>query len=272
MPTYQFGFDIRDHVGFALVITRATFTYTVNLASFSASLFYPGLGDSVDYNKFHTTLEAAIAAAAAAAGDPTSASWGVTWSHANSTYAISHGTTVWTATLDIQAQRVLGMAASLGSAQVHTSTVRPYYVIRTSSDSFKSEGPDYEPTEAAPDEEETDDGDAASLSRTTLPVYHDLMQLWEPRAACEPLSATAAVPWTWRDAFKHARAEHAFVLIIAPHAQSSVSWTAADVWAKLKLRANGAVWRSVRSIARPSPLDTFRHIPLKCRVLIRLSD
>ena len=104
-----------------------------------------------------------------------------------------------------------------------------------------------------------------------LGLHHDLIQLWEPRAACEPLSAAAAVPWTWKHAIQHLRAVHPFILVDAPDTQATITYVAADVWARLQLRADGALWKSVRAIAKPA-LDTYRHIPLKCRVLERLSD
>lgn len=275
--TYQFGFELEvDAAGFALDITRGAYTYdTINVASLlavSSGYFYPGIGDGAGYDDFAGKLASAIAAEAVAQGDPLAAFWAVSWSHANSAYTIANTSDTWSATLSVDAQHVLGMAGTLTTNNIQTSTVRPYYVIRPALDSFKSEGPDYEPDSAAPDEEETDDGDAASVVRETMPIYHDLMQLWEPRAACEPLSASASVPWTWKHAVQHARATHPFILLIAPNTQSTVSYVAADVWARLKLRGGAAVWKSQRAIARPSPLDTYRHIPLRCRVLERLSD
>lgn len=269
--TYYTGFDLaQDAPGFSLAITRSTYSYTITIANFATTTFYQPFADGDGYVSFVAALQVAIRAAATTAGDATAADWVVTWMHDMLGIEIGHGVNAWTAVLSADAQHVLGMAANLGSAAAHASTVRPYYAIRPAVDSFKDDAPDQESDGAAPDEEETDDGDSSGLTRTAFPVYHDLTQLYEPKAACEPVSALAAVPWTWRAAVMHLRIHHPFVVITAPDSQSTITYTAADVWARLKLRKDGAVWRPQRSIARPA-LDTHYHVPLRCRVLERLS-
>ena len=267
--TYYFGFDIAsDASGFSLVITRGAYSYTVAAADFpTPTLHVPFTADT--YLGFPAELKALLVSKAATAGDPLSADWGVVWSNAAMAYTVSHSN-AWSATLTSDAQHVLGMATPLGSATTHASTVRPYYAIRPSNDSFKMTRP---PSEAGRDldEEVTDDGDGSSLGPTEYEVHCDLMQLYEPLAASESLSAAASVPWTWRHAIRHARATHPFLVVRAPNTQATITYVAADVWARLKLRGPGAKWRSEYAIARPSVVDTHRHIPLLCRVLEQLA-
>lgn len=273
--TYYFGFNLAlDAGGFSLAITRGAYVYAaITPTEFASSTHLIPFATGTDYGSFAAELQDALQAAATDAGDPIAAQWTVFWQHDTLTfYVFIQAPNTFSAVLSADAQHVLGMAASLGASGDATSTVRPYYVIRPSNDSFKSEGPDSEAESSAPDEEVTDDGRGAGVTRTTFEVHHDVMQLWEPRARCEPLSAVAAIPWTWRAAVAHVRAFHHFVMVTAPATQATITYVAADVWARMQLRAEGAVWRSVRAISKPSPLDTHRHIPLRCRVIERLSD
>lgn len=99
----------------------------------------------------------------------------------------------------------------------YTSTRRPYYVCRSRIDGQSRQSDEYEPSGIAVDGE-ADDGTSYGISRTVAPIYLDWQQPMEqPDDIITPAEnattifrrdAGTVAPWTWQDAWMHARNIH----------------------------------------------------------------
>lgn len=144
----------------------------------------------------------------------------VTWDAVNLAYTIARGSAF---TLEFpntdggnNAADILGFArnTSYASATSHTSVRRPFYVTRSRIDGQSRQSDEYEPNGIAVDGE-ADDGTSYGIARGVAPIYLDWQQPMEqPDAIATPAEnattifrrdAGAIAPWTWQDAWVHAR-------------------------------------------------------------------
>lgn len=160
-------------------------------------------GTTINYLGGEYTAFAAFAAAAV--------SRTVTFSPTTLAYTISSAGDPFTLAFPATAQGnsaadALGFArgASLSSAMSHTSTRRPWYVIRGLMGGKSRSTDEYEPRNVG-DDGEAEDGDSFFIGRSITPLYWDFQVPLEPIEATHRHAATAAVPWTWQHLYAHAR-------------------------------------------------------------------
>lgn len=236
--------------------------------NYTTGTHYHDLVDGTGYTSFAARLQASLEAARVAAGSP--GSWTVAWENDNLRYVITRigAAGSWSATLNTVAQNLLGMAASIGPiAGAHNSTVRPYYVIATTTDAISDSTGERHPEEGIVSVATTLDGQQFAVGVTTRPIHHDWWQYHEPIAAVRIPSATAAVPWTYEHLFTHVSSWEPIVAVWTTSGLGLV-YDDTNVTIRFKLRGDGAAWSPVRWIADS---DERFNVPFRAVVLERLS-
>lgn len=147
--------------------------------------------------------------------DAVSAGNTVTFTVSTLVYKLVRGS-AWTitSTTNTLMRNILGLPLGDGSypisstdegGGVHSisSTRRPYYAIVTAMGGKNQVDDDYEQDGIAEDGEA---GDASyGVAVSAVPEYMDFVIPLEPQAAVKTRWASATVPWTYRDLFRHAR-------------------------------------------------------------------
>lgn len=150
----------------------------------------------------------------------TGGAYTVTFSASNLTYTISNASaftmTFASTTAGDNAANILGFPQNtvLSSATSHVSTRRPFYVTRARIDGQSEQSDEYEPGGCYVDGE-ADNGTSYGIGRLNAPIYLDWKQPMEQPDALTTIAengttvfrrdAAAIAPWTWQDAFVHAR-------------------------------------------------------------------
>jgi hypothetical protein len=235
MRDYYYAWD------FARLQGSPKFRITVSLPSSTNVDFTTGAFAHVSLSSvagapgdFATALDAAMPAAYAVTWDATTGLYTITYSGA---FSLTFPNT----TAGNNAADILGFDRNTvySGAATYTSVRRPYYFIRSHIAGQSRQSDEYEPDGIAVDGE-ADDGTAYGIARLDAPTYLDWTQPFEQPTPAAAISdpgnavfrrdATALIPWTWQDAFEHARN-------FTPIHLRSASSSAGPV---VKMRAEGA--------------------------------
>lgn len=204
---YAAGFSSADLGGLSVVVggvASGTATVTpgtychISLSAVTGGITYRGLAGRVD--------------SALAAVD---AGFECVYNASTYQYTITNPsafTLTWSGDSGAALRRALGFSGNVSSTMSATSDVRPYYLMVPQIAGRSQYTDTYEPDDIA-EEAVADGGDAYIVSRDTDELWCDWVQSMETKEATLARSATAAVPWTWQDFFKHCRGEHPFLVV-----------------------------------------------------------
>lgn len=272
---YEWSFDLAsigpvsltlddDGGGYDVTLTSGTYAHTALTGALdvdgNAVARYAG------YLSFASALESALNTVSSAAGTYTvtyDGSSGYTISHSAGAFYLSFGLSGPGALM----RQVLGFAGDRSASTSHSSDVRPHFVIIPAIEARSQMSDEYEP-DGIVAEAEADDGTPFGVARESAAVWSDWTQAAETETApSSPFAegtpvfrrhATPAVPWTYQDAWRHAReGDHPFLAVDSGTGESAVH----------QFRAEGASFRPVRFAGEDQP---YWSVPFRTRLIGRL--
>lgn len=218
-----------------------------------------------EYTDFATALDTALGG-----------TFSVSFNASTLLYTISAGSAFQITAMNLLMKRLLGfdiLDASLPTASASSvvGTQKAWYAIAPTVEARSDVSDDFEPGQLGADGE-ADDASFVGVSRTSSPVYHDWVQMMEPKSACYTRSSTywtnmgsstvtsggngPTRVWTYEQMFKHARNVSPIYVY-----DSEAGVGTDDMIAQL--RAEGSSWRPERVSANS---DVSWNVPFKARV------
>lgn len=245
-----------------VTITSGTYAHTALTGALDVE------GNAVARYAGYTSFAAALASAMNSASSG-SGTYTVTYSGATG-YTISYSGGAFDINFGIGGglmKAVLGFVDDRDSASSYSSDVRPHFLIIPAIEARSQMSDEYEP-DGIVAEAEADDGTPFGVARESVAVWSDWTQAAETETApSSPFAegtpvfrrhATPAVPWTYQDAWRHARdGDHPFLAVDSGTGESAVH----------QFRAEGASFRPVRFAGEDQP---YWSVPFRTRLIGRL--
>jgi hypothetical protein len=198
----SFGFDLSVIGPFSLLVTETGGGGASELLSLSGRYIHEGsVSGTPTYEEFRVALQTLLNASAL------NATYVVTFSGMRFSITASGGgvTSIQLAGNTV-AQNVLGFPSSFGgTALSRDGTKAPYYILKVDVDGFSDWSDLYELDDEIAEDAVAHDGTPFSLARDGAAMLLDLTVPLVPRSLLYTREATATDPWTWQDAFRHAR-------------------------------------------------------------------
>ena len=263
LQDYHAGWDF-ERLGTAPVqFTDSGGSWTMTFTEGSYShIDLSGVLGTGEYADFITAIQAAITAAARGVVYTTSfntSTLAYSFDTSSGTLAMSFSGTAGTIM-----RRILGFTGNVAAtSSAITSDARPYYVARALVAGQSNYSDEYESSDGI-EEKESDDGDAVSISRYTIPTYLDWEQMLEEKSPPATIAsdgtgvfenvATTTVPWTWQHFYRHVRATEPFALYDNGSGEGLVC----------RMRKDTAKFKPVRAM---SEYDVLWNLPFNTRLL-----
>ena len=229
--------------------------------------YYHDLNDGAGYVDLVSTLIWLVNAAAVTAGS--TVTYDVRWRNYYPRYEITPSVGTITVTANAVAQRVLGIAASVGAGTQLLSSFVPWYVIVPQVDGVSQSTGDFQDGDGIVAAAITDGGQQFGVKAVQPATRHDWVQPFEVYQSTYGYAASAAAPFTFDRMFDHVGAQVPIVIV-----NTAADWpalapaTAYDDHAviRFKLLADAALFTPRRVV--PS-LDTLWDVPFGASILER---